>query len=129
MLTMTRERKEMKPMFSPKNGRNEANERKTNQISGFALDRATHDIANQLSIIYLYCGELRQLLAEKLPTDQFNELVRIEVAVQEVARMIQRLTTSLHDQETTPKTPATVLKEIEATDSFYRIVSRPALRR
>jgi hypothetical protein len=118
----------MNPMFS-ENRRDEANERKTSQISVFALDRATHDIANQLSIIYLCCGELRQSLAEKLPTHQFNELVRIEVAVQEVAGMIERLKASLQDHEPAPKNPASVLKRVEAADSFYPIVSHPASRR
>jgi hypothetical protein len=85
----------MIPMFPPENGRCEENEKKTNQISVSALDRTTHDIVNQLSVICLCCCELRQSLAENLLADQLNTLVRIETAVQESARLIEKLKISL----------------------------------
>jgi hypothetical protein len=119
----------MNPMFPPENGRSQENEKKTDQISVAALDRATHDIANQLSIIYLCCCELRYSLAEKLLAYQLNELGAIEVAVQEVAGMIERLKSSLQGHEPALKNPASVLKRIEAPDSFYPVVSHPAPRR
>ena len=119
----------MNPMFPPENGRREENEKKTNQISVSTLDQATHDIANQLSIIYLCCCELRDSLAEELLTHQLNELGRIEVAVKEVARMIEKLKIGLRDHEPAPKSPASVLNRVETTDSLYPIVSHPALRR
>jgi hypothetical protein len=119
----------MIPMFPPENGRSEKNEQKTNQISVSALDRATHDIANQLSIICLCCCDLRQSLAEKLLAHQLDELGRIEVAAQEVAAMIQRLKSSLQGHEPAPKKLGSVMTRIEAADSSYPIASHPALRR
>jgi hypothetical protein len=119
----------MIPMFPPENEPAEKNEKKTNQISVSALDQATHDIVNQLSIICLCCCELRHSLAEKLLAYQLNELRTIEVAVQEVAGMIERLKSSLQGHEPAPKKPASVLKRVEATDSFYPTMSHPALGR
>jgi hypothetical protein len=119
----------MNLMCPPENGRGEEKERKTNQISVSALDQTTHDIANQLSIIYLCCCELRHSLGEKLLAYQLNELGTIEVAVQEVAGMIERLKSSLQGHEPVPKNRASVLKPAEATDSSYPIMSHPALRR
>ena len=118
----------MNPLFPPENRRGEENE-EINQSSHSAIDRATHDIANQLSIIYLCCCELRHSLAEKLLAHQFNELGMIEVAAQEVAGMIERLKSSLQGHEPAPQNPASVLKRVEATDSLYSIVPYPALRR
>jgi hypothetical protein len=124
-----KEENDMKPMFPPENGRSQENEKKTNEISVAALDRATHDIANQLSIIYLCCCELRYSLAEKLLAHQLNELGRIETAAQESARLVEKLKTSLRDHDRTPQKPASILTRVEATDSFYPIISYPALRR
>lgn len=55
------------------------------------VDRITHDIVNQLSIINLCCCELRNSVAEKLESDQLKEFKRIEIAVQNAANMIQQL--------------------------------------
>jgi hypothetical protein len=118
----------MNSMFPPENRRGEENE-EINQSSHSAIDRATHDIANQLSIIYLCCCELRHSLAEKLLAHQLNELGMIEVAAQEVAGMIERLKSSLQGHQPVPKNPASVLKRVEATDSLYPIASYPAVRR
>jgi hypothetical protein len=118
----------MNPMCPPENGGGEE-KRKTNQISVSALDETTHEITNQLTIICLCCCELRHSLAEKLLAYQLNELRTIEVAVQEVAGMIERLKSSLQGHEPAPKKPASVLKRVEATDSFYPIMSHPALGR
>jgi hypothetical protein len=120
---------DMNPMCSPENGRGEEKERKTNQISVSALDRTIHDIANQLSIIYLCCCELRHSLAEKLLAYQLNELGMIEVAAQESAGMIERLKSSLQGNEPVPKNAASVLKRVEANGSLYPIASYPSVRR
>ncbi len=64
-----------------------------------AIDRMTHDIVNQLSIISLCCCELRNSAAEKLESDQLKEFGRIEIAVQQAADMIQQLKESLLDNE------------------------------
>jgi hypothetical protein len=119
----------MNSMFPPENRGGEENEKKTNQTSPSAIDRVAHDIVNQLSIICLCCCELRHSLAEKLLANQLDELGRIEVAVQEAAKMIEKLKTSLQDHEHTPKKLASVLTRVEATDSLYPIASHPALRR
>jgi len=55
------------------------------------IDRITHDIVNQLSIISLCCCELRNSVADKLESDQRNEFKRIDTAVQDAANMIQQL--------------------------------------
>jgi hypothetical protein len=89
----------------------------------------SHDILNQLSIICLCCCELRHSLAEKLLATQLDELGRIETAVQESARLIEKLKTSLQDHELAPKNPASILTRVEAADSLYPIVSHSALRR
>jgi hypothetical protein len=89
----------------------------------------THDIVNQLSIICLCCCELRQSLAEKLQADQLNELGRIETTVQESARLIEKLKTSLQDHERASKKLPSILTQAEATDSLHPIVSYRALRR
>jgi hypothetical protein len=118
----------MNPLFPPENRRGEENE-EINLSSHSAIDRATHDIANQLSIIYLCCCELRHSLAEKLLAHQLNELGMIEVAAQEVAGMIERLKSSLQGYEPAPKNPASVLKRVETTDSLYPVISYPSVRR
>ncbi|HEY6366114.1 MAG TPA: hypothetical protein VI585_15135 [Candidatus Binatia bacterium] len=79
----------MNPLFPSENRRGKENE-KINQSSHSAIDGATHDIANQLSIIYLCCCELRCSLAEKLLPNQLDELGRIETATQESARLIEK---------------------------------------
>ena len=56
-----------------------------------AIDRMTHDIVNQLSVISLCCCELRSSFAEELESDQLLEFERIETAIQAVANMIQQL--------------------------------------
>jgi hypothetical protein len=104
-------------MFPPENSHGEKNEKKTNQTFPPSIDRVTHDIVNQLSIICLCCCELRNSLGEKL-VEQLNELGRIEVAVQEAAKMIQTLRTSLQDHESAAKKLASVLTRAEAPDSF-----------
>ena len=55
------------------------------------IDRITHDIVNQLSIISLCCCELRNSVAEEPESDQLNEYKKIETAVQAAANMIQQL--------------------------------------
>ena len=55
------------------------------------IDRMTHDIVNQLSVISLCCCELRSSFAEELESDQLLEFKRIETAVQVAANMIQQL--------------------------------------
>jgi hypothetical protein len=119
----------MNSMFPSENSRGEKNEKKTNHISPSAIDRVTHDIVNQLRIICLCCCELRHSLAEKLLANQLDELGKIEVAVQEAAKMIQTLKTNLQDYERAPEKLASILTRVEAPDSFYAIVSHPALRR
>ena len=119
----------MNSMFPPENRHCEKNEKINQSSSPSAIDRATHDIANQLSNIYLCCCELRHSLAEKLLAHQLNELGMIEVAAQEVAGMIERLKSSLQGDEPAPKNPASVLKRVEATDSLYPIASYPSVRR
>ena len=119
----------MNSMFTPENRRGEENEKKTNQTSPSAIDHVTHDIVNQLSIIFLCCCELRHSLGEKLLANQLDEFERIEGAVQEAAKMIQTLQTSLQGHERAPKKLASVLTREEAPDSLYPIVSHPELRR
>ena len=55
------------------------------------IDRITHDIVNQLSVISLCCCQLRGSFAEELESDQLLEFERIETAVQAAANMIQQL--------------------------------------
>ena len=55
------------------------------------IDRVTHDIVNQLSVISLCVCELRSSFAEELESDQLLEFQRIETAVQATANMIQQL--------------------------------------
>jgi hypothetical protein len=119
----------MNPMCMPENRCGEENKKRTNQISVSTLDRTTHDIVNQLSIICLCCCELRHSLAEKLLPDHLNELGRIETAVQESARLIEKLKTSVQDHEPAAKKPASILTRVEATDTLYSTASHSALRR
>ena len=63
----------------------------TNKIQPSAIDRITHDIVNQLSVITLCCCELRSSFEEGLESDQLLEFKRIETAVQAAANMIQQL--------------------------------------
>src|SRR5262245_8677984 len=118
----------MNPMFPAENKRG-AEDENINHSSPSVIDRTTHDIANQLSIIYLCCCELRHSLAEKLLAHQLNELGMIEVAAKEVAGMIERLKSSPQGHESVPKNPASILKRVEAPDSLYFIASYPAVRR
>lgn len=118
----------MNPFFPSENRCGEETE-EMNQSSHCAIDRTSHDIANQLSIIYLCCCELRCSLAEKLLPNQLDELGRIETATQESARLIEKLKTTLHDQERASKNPASILTRVQATDSLYPIASNSALRR
>ena len=62
-----------------------------------AIDRITHDIVNQLSVIILCCCELRNSAAGKLESDQLNEFKRIEVAIQGLAEMIHQLNALARD--------------------------------
>ena len=55
------------------------------------IDRVTHDIVNQLSVISLCVCELRSSFAEELESDQLLEFNRIETAAQAAAEMIQQL--------------------------------------
>ena len=55
------------------------------------IDRMTHDIVNQLSVISLCCCELRSSFSEDLESDQLLEFERIETAIRAVANMIQQL--------------------------------------
>jgi hypothetical protein len=119
----------MNPMFPRKNRRDAENEKTINQTSPSAVDRVTHDIVNQLSVICLCCCELRHSLAEKLLPNQLDELGRIETAAQESARLIEKLKTTWYDQERASKKPASILTRVEATDSLYPIASHSALRR
>ena len=119
----------MNSMFPPEDGCGEENKSKTNRTAPSAIDRVTHDIVNQLSIICLCCCELRHSLAEKLLANQLDDLGKIEVAVQEAAKMIQTLKTNLQDYERAPKKLASVLTRVEAPDSVYTIVYHPELRR
>lgn len=93
----------MNPMFPSQNGRSEKNQKKS---SPSTIERATHDIVNQLSIICLCCCELRHSLAEKLLANQLDELGKIEGAVQEAAQMIEKLKANLQDYEHAEKNPA-----------------------
>jgi len=115
----------MNPMFPLETMRGEKIEKKAPPSD---IDRVTHDIVNQLSIICLCCCELRHSLAEKLLANQLDELGRIEVAVQEAAKMIQTLKTNLQDDERASKKLA-VLTRVEPPDSLYPIVYHPELRR
>ena len=71
------------------NGREET--RKEIKIQPSIIDRITHDIVNQLSVISLSCCELRNSAADKLESDQLKEFKRIEIAIQNAADMIQQL--------------------------------------
>jgi hypothetical protein len=115
----------MNSMFPPENRRGEKNLPKA---SSSTIEHVTHDIVNQLSIICLCCCELRHSLAEKLLAHQLDELGKIEVAVQEAAKMIQTLKTNLQDDERASKKLA-VLTRVEPPDSLYPIVYHPELRR
>ena len=105
----------MNPMFPLETMRGEKIEKKAPPS---AIDRVTHDIVNQLSIICLCCCELRHSLAEKLLAHQVDELGKIEVAVQEAAKMIDKLKASLQDDERALDNPASVLIRVEAADSL-----------
>ena len=67
--------------------------RKETKIQPSIIDRITHDIVNQLSVISLSCCELRNWATGKLEPDQLKEFTRIEIAVQNAADMIQQLKT------------------------------------
>jgi hypothetical protein len=105
----------MNSTFPPENDRGE---RDGTKASPSAIDRVTHDIVNQLSIICLCCCELRHSLAEKLLVNQLDELGKIEVAVQEAAKMIEKLKISLQDYERASNQLASILTRVEAADSL-----------
>ena len=86
----------MKMILPPTNKQKDTTS-KPKQSPPSAIDRMTHDIVNQLSIISLCCCELRNSAAEKLESDQLKEFGRIEIAVQQAADMIQQLKESLQD--------------------------------
>ncbi len=88
----------MKMILPPTNKQKDTTS-KPKQSPPSAIDRMTHDIVNQLSIISLCCCELRNSAAEKLESDQLKEFGRIEIAVQQAADMIQQLKESLLDNE------------------------------
>jgi hypothetical protein len=119
----------MNPMCLTENSCGEENKKRLTQISFSPIDKTTHDIVNQLSIICLCCCELRQSLAEKLLPDHLNQLGRIETAVKESARLIEKLKTGLQGHEPIAKKPASILTRVEPTDSLYPIASHSALRR
>jgi hypothetical protein len=62
----------------------------TKNLEPSAIDSTTHDVVNQLSVISLCCCELRNSMAEKLEADQLNEFKKIELAIQAVAKTIQK---------------------------------------
>ena len=101
---------------------------KTKQIPPSAIDRMTHDIVNQLSIITLCCCELHNSLAEKLEPDQLKEFGRIEIAVQQAADMIQQLKLSWQDHEHTANATKSDVNRIEAEDG-YPLLSSFLMRR
>jgi hypothetical protein len=102
----------MNPMCLAENSCGEENKKRPNQISFSTLDRTTHDILDQLTIVYLCCCELRHSLGEKLLPDHLNELGRIETAVQESARLIEKLKTNLQDHQPAAKKPALILTRV-----------------
>ena len=55
------------------------------------IDRMTHDIVNQLSVISLCCCELRSSFAEELESDQLIELNESKLLFRSAANMIQQL--------------------------------------
>jgi len=57
----------------------------------------THDIINQLTVIYLGWCELRSSIAEKLESSQLADMKRLELAVLEVAQRVQQLRSGLQD--------------------------------
>jgi hypothetical protein len=94
------------------------------------IDRITHDIVNQLSIISLCCCELRNSIAEKLGSDQLTEFGRIEIAVQHAADMIQQLKASWQDHQPTvdaAKSVSAVNRIV--TEERYPVLSRSLIRR
>jgi hypothetical protein len=92
------------------------------------IDRLSHDIVNQLSIISLCCCELRNTIAEKLESDQLTEFGRIEIAVQHAADMIQQLKLSWQDHEHTLNAAKSNVNRIEAEDG-YPLLSSFLMRR
>jgi hypothetical protein len=61
------------------------------------LNCQAHDLTNQLSIINLCCFKLRASLAGKLDENQLRELDAIEIAVAEVAILLEKFRRSLMD--------------------------------
>jgi hypothetical protein len=53
------------------------------------IDRITHDIVNQLSIISLCCCELRNSVAEEPESDQLVEFNRIANMIQQLKAIIR----------------------------------------
>ena len=94
------------------------------------IDRITHDIVNQLSIISLCCCELRNSIAEELGSDQLTEFGRIEIAVQQAAEMIEQLKANWQDHQHTVDAAksASAMDRIKTEDG-YPGLSRFLMRR
>ena len=106
--------------------------RKEIKIQPSIIDRITHDIVNQLSVISLSCCELRNSVADKLESDQLKEFKRIEIAVQNAADMIQQLKAVVvqdHGPTRTDISSESALNRAEAGDNFYTVLSRFLSRR
>jgi hypothetical protein len=110
------------------NGREET--RKEIKIQPSIIDRITHDIVNQLSVISLSCCELRNSAADKLEPDQLKEFKRIEIAVQNAADMIQQLKAVVAQDHSPTRTHISSESVLNRTgDNFYTVLSRFLSRR
>ena len=68
----------------------ETRERGRNTVPS-PIDSTIHNLINQLSVISLFCCELRNSLAEKLEADQLEEFNRIDITIQAAAETIKKL--------------------------------------
>ena len=110
------------------NGREET--RKEIKIQPSIIDRITHDIVNQLSVISLSCCELRNWAADKLELDQLKEFKRIEIAVQDAADMIQQLKAAIAQDHGRTRTDISSESALNRTEeNFYTVLSRFLSRR
>jgi len=121
----------MNMTLTPARNSREETRKETNKIQPSVVDHITHDIVNQLSVISLFCCELRNSVAEKLESDQLKEFKRIEIAVQNAADMIQHLKAVVEDHgpTRTDRSSESALNRAEAGDNFYAALSRFLLRR
>lgn len=106
--------------------------RKETKIQPSIIDRITHDIVNQLSVISLSCCELRNSAADTLESGQLSEFKRIEIAVQNAADMIQQLKAVVaqdHGRTPTDISSESALHRTEAGNNFYTVLSRFLSRR